>query len=93
MAELKEVGAASILNSMVAETSAIFLSTLMFILYADHRTVFDLGYDHSFTPVSGSVLLLQMMLELFAELSVDSICTYVEVSERSARNGAEIMDN
>jgi len=93
MAELKEVWAASILNSMVAETSAIFLSTLMFILYADHRMVFDLGYDDSFTPVSGSVLLLQMMLELFAELSVDSICTYVEVSERSARNGAEIMDN
>ncbi|GMI56441.1 hypothetical protein ScalyP_jg84, partial [Parmales sp. scaly parma] len=50
MAELKEVWAASIFHSMLAETSAIFISTLMFILYADHRMVFDLGYEDSFTP-------------------------------------------
>jgi len=79
MVELKEVWAASIFHSMLAETSAIFIPTFMFIIYADHRMVFDLGYEDSFTPVNNSVLMLQMMLELFAELSVDSICTYVEL--------------
>jgi len=75
----KDVWAAAIFYSMIAETSAIFISTLMFILYADSRMIFDLGYDDSFTPVDSSVLILQTILELFSELAVDSICTYVEL--------------
>jgi len=64
MATLKEVWAAAILHSMIAETSAIFISTLLFVLYADHRMIFDLGYKDDFSPVDNSVMFLQMLLEV-----------------------------
>ena len=79
LTKMRQTWACAVFHSMLAETSSILLSTIMVILYADHRLVFNLGYNDAFTPVNSGSLILQMLLELLNELSVDAICTYVEL--------------
>jgi len=80
--QMRKTWACAVFHSMIAETSCIILSTIMYIIYADHRAVFNLGYTNAFEPINSGVLVLQMLLELLNELSVDAICTFVELKSK-----------